>query len=204
MRLINRGDGHLGFPSHGVAQIAIDHVMQPLAARLLFKYLKSVPTAASGINFSELSNKPVDSVKKLHESPSRTLLLHRRGGEEDLVLTTASRAEEVREVVSTTTTLFVALMQHHAEVRELVTDVMPKVFPWVRFLPREDMQAFVVELVDTLEAANSLGTPAPVSQLIGQWRRTAEVHADPRLLAVLRGEHREDLGEVPMPGASAE
>ncbi|MDX8052085.1 hypothetical protein SK571_22075 [Lentzea sp. BCCO 10_0798] len=174
----------------------------PLAARLVFKYFKSMSTVGSGINFSELSNKPVDSVRKLHESPNQTLLLHRRGGEEDLVLTTASRAEEVREVVSTTTTLFIALMQHHAEVRELVTDVMPKVFPWVRFLPREDMQAFVVELVETLEAANSLGTPAPVSQLIGQWRRTAEVHADPRLVAILNRDDDEDFGEVPAPGVT--
>jgi hypothetical protein len=154
--------------------------------------------AASEINFSELSNKPADSVRKLQESPNQTLLVHRRGGEEDLVLTTVSRAEEVREVVSTTTTLFVALMQHHAEVRGLVTDVMPKAFPWVRFLPREDMRAFVVELVETLEAAGSLGTPAPVVQLIAEWRHTAEVYADPRLLDILRGDVG-DLGEVSAP-----
>ncbi|WP_229694240.1 hypothetical protein [Lentzea pudingi] len=173
-----------------------------MAKRLVFKYFESMSTV-SGTNFSELLNKPKDSVRKLHESPAQTLLLHRRDAE-DLVLTTASRAEEVREVVSATTTLFVALMQHHAEVRDLVTEVMPKAFPWVRFLPREDMQAFVVELVDTLEAANSLGTPAPVSQLIGQWRRTAEAHADPKLVAILTGDHGEDFGEVPMPGAAAQ
>jgi hypothetical protein len=160
-----------------------------------------MPIAGSEINFSELSNKPADSVRKLQESPNQTLLVHRRGDEEDLVLTTVSRAEEMREVVSTTTTLFIALMQHHAEVRELVTDVMPKAFPWVRFLPREDMQAFVLELVDTLEAANSLGTPAPVVQLIGAWRRTAEVHADPRLVEILSRDG-EDFGEVPEPGAT--
>ncbi|MBC6449527.1 hypothetical protein [Actinokineospora xionganensis] len=152
----------------------------------------------SEINFSELSNKPADSVRKLQESPNQTLLVHRRGGEEDLVLTTVSRAEEVREVVSTTTALFVALMQNHAEVRGLVADVMPKAFPWVRFLPREDMQAFVVELVETLEAAGSLGTPAPVVQLIAEWRHTAEVYADPGLLDILRRDGG-DLGEVSAP-----
>ncbi|KOV80641.1 hypothetical protein [Nocardia sp. NRRL S-836] len=159
---------------------------------------------ASAINFSELSNKPADSVRKLQESPNQTLLVHRRGDEEDLVLTTAGRAEEVREVISTTTTLFVALMQHSAEVRRLVTEVVPQAFPWVRFLPREDVQAFVVELVDTLEAANSLGAPAPVVNLIGQWRRTAEVHADPRLAEILGRNHEEDFGEVPRPGATTE
>jgi len=156
--------------------------------------------AASEINFSDLSNKPADSVRKLQESPSRTLLVHRRGDEEDLVLTTASRAQEVRDVVSTTTALFVALMQHNDSVRDLVTDVMPTAFPWVRFLPREDMQAFVVELVQTLEAANSLGTPAPVTQLIREWQHTAEVHADPRLLSILR-QDGEDFGDVAAPEA---
>jgi hypothetical protein len=158
-------------------------------------------TTASEINFSELSNKPADSVRKLQESPNQTLLVHRRGDEEDLVLTTASRANEVREVISTTTTLFIALMQHHSEVRDLVADVMPKAFPWVRFLPREDMQAFVVELVETLEAANSLGTPAPVTQLITAWRHTAEVHADPRLVEILSRDGG-DFGEVSEPGVA--
>ena len=160
-----------------------------------------MPTGATEINFSDLSNKPADSVRKLQESPSRTLLVHRRGDEEDLVLTTASRAEEVREVVSTTTALFVALMQHSEGVRDLVTDVLPTALPWVRFLPRKDVQAFVVELVQTLEAADSLGTPAPVVQLISEWQHTAEVHADPRLLAILQ-QDGEDLGDVPEPGAA--
>lgn len=158
-------------------------------------------TAAGEINFSDLSNKPADSVRKLQESPSQTLLVHRRGDEEDLVITTASRAKEVKAVVNTTTNIFIALMQHSDGVRELVTDVMPKAFPWVRFLPREEMQAFVVELVETLEAANSLGTPAPVSNLIAAWQHTAEVYADPRLLGILR-EDGEDFGDVVAPGAA--
>jgi len=160
-----------------------------------------VSAAAFEINFSDLSNKPADSVRKLQESPSRTLLVHRRGDEEDLVLTTAGRAREVREVVSATTALFVALMQHSEGVRNLVTDVMPTAFPWVRFLPREDMQAFAVELVHTLEAAESLSTPAPVTRLISAWQHTAEVYADPRLLATLRQDGG-DFGDVPEPGAA--
>lgn len=77
-------------------------------------------------------------------------------------------------------------MQHSDGVRDLVTDVMPTAFPWVRFPPREDMQAFVVELAQPLEAPNSLGTPAPVTQLIHAWQRTAEIRAVPRLLSILR------------------
>jgi hypothetical protein len=148
------------------------------------------------INFSELSNKPVEAVRKLRDSPTRSVRVHRRGDEEDLVLVTASRADEVREVASTTTALFVALMQSDARARELVTGVMPKAFPWVRFLPKEDLREFVVELIDTLEAADSLGNLAPVTQVIAEWRHTAEIHADPELLAILR-QDGQDFGEVP-------
>jgi uncharacterized protein DUF6247 len=157
-------------------------------------------TSPPEINFSELSNKPVEAVRKLRESPTRSVRVRRRGDDEDLVLMTAGRADEVREVVSTTTALFVALMQTDARARELVTGVMPKAFPWVRFLPKEDLREFVVELVNTLEAADSLGNLAPVTQVIAGWRHTAEVHADPELLAILR-QDGQDFGEVPEPTA---
>lgn len=164
-------------------------------------------STAAEINFSELSNKPADSVRKLQAAPNQTLLVRRRGGEEDLVLTTASRAEEVREVVSFTTSLFVVLLQHSKEVSALIADVMPAVFPWVRFLPPEEKEHFAVEIVETLEAAKSLGTPAPVIQLITEWRHTAEVWADPRLVEHFTRDHGEDdddedFGEAPEPGAT--
>ncbi|WP_028663064.1 hypothetical protein [Saccharomonospora halophila] len=156
---------------------------------------------APEVNFSELSNKPVETVRKLQQSTSRSLRVHRRGAEdEDLLLTTVSRAEQVAEVASTTTKLFLALMEHDDRTRTLVTDVVPRAFPWVRFLPKEGVRQFVVELVETLEAADSLENPAPVAHLVAAWRSTAEVHADPELLAVLKRDGA-DSGAVPEPPA---
>ena len=156
---------------------------------------------AAEINFSELSNKPADSVRDLQAAPNQTLLVHRRGDEEDLVLTTASRAEQVREVVSFTTSLFVALIRHSEEARGMITELTPTVFPWVRFLPPEEREHFIVGLVEILEASNSLGTPAPVVQLITEWKHTAEVGADPRLVEIFtRDDGEGDDEEVPGPG----
>ncbi|MFD4253194.1 hypothetical protein [Amycolatopsis thermoflava] len=133
---------------------------------------------------------------------ARTLRVHRRAAdEEDLVLTTSSRAEQADEAASATTRLFLALMKHDDQIRSLVTEVVPEAFPWVRFLPREDVQAFVVELVDALEGAEALRNPAPVAQVITSWRHTAEAHADPELLAVLQCDG-DDFGPVPAPGAA--
>jgi len=156
-----------------------------------------MPTPAPEINFSDLSNKPVEAVRKLQASPSRSLRIRRRG-EEDLVLTTAGRAAQCTEAASATTKLFLALMQHDDRVRSLVTEVIPTAFPWVRFLPKQDVQAFVVELVAVLEGAESLQSPAPVAQVVTAWQHTAEVYADPELLTILR-QDGEDFGPVPMP-----
>lgn len=149
----------------------------------------------SEVLFSELVNKPKDTVAKLGQS--RDLRLRRRDAE-DLVLTTAARAEQNSEVVSATTRMFVALMQHDEHARALLLDVIPEAFPWVRFLPRADVQAFLVELVETLRAVEELDSPAPVVQVITEWRHTAEIHADPELLATLTRDG-EDHGAVPAP-----
>src|SRR6266540_3872220 len=105
------------------------------------------------VNFSDLSNKPLETVRKLQRSPTRSLRVHRRGDEEDLVLTTASRAEQVDEAMTATTRLFVALMEQ-PQVVTLVTEILPVAFPWVRFLPKEDVQGFVIDLVGTMKAAD--------------------------------------------------
>lgn len=103
-------------------------------------------------------------------------------------------------MVSATTRMFVALMQRDEAARSLLVDVVPEAFPWVRFLATQDVRAFVLELVETLRAADSLDNPAPVVQVIAAWQHTAEVHADPDLAArihLLEG----DLGPVPAPAA---
>jgi hypothetical protein len=157
---------------------------------------KTVPVE---VTFSDLIQRPTDTVAKLAEPHSRRLHVRRRDAE-DLVLTTAARAEQDSELASATTRMFVALMKQDDGVRTLVTSVIPEAFPWVRFLPTEDVRAFVVELVETLKAAEDLDNPAPVVQVITEWRHTAEVHADPELLAILR-QPAQDFGPVPPPTA---
>ncbi|MFI6432913.1 hypothetical protein [Rhodococcus oryzae] len=152
------------------------------------------------VSFSDLQLRGKATVERLHRSPSQSLLVRRRDAE-DLVLTTAARAEQEHVAASATTRMFVALMRRDNAARELVTEVMPDVFPWVAFLSREEVQQFVVELVATLRAAESIDNPAPVVQVIESWRHTAEVLADPALAAILTGSTDDDFGVVPAPVA---
>lgn len=126
--------------------------------------------------------------------------MHRRDGE-DLVLTTAARASQDHEMVGIAVRLLVAIVNDPATRSRHLIDLLTQVFPWVRFLPEEDRIQFIQELVDVMAASKDLGTPAPVLQVVTEWRHTAEVHADPDLAAVLGRGTTDDLGSAPAPPA---
>ncbi|MFI9385329.1 hypothetical protein [Kutzneria sp. NPDC052558] len=159
-------------------------------------------TAMPEAPFSELINKPKDTVAKLASTPKQKLRLKRRDSA-DLLLTTVERAEQDGEVLSATTRIFVALIAKDAAARTLLTEVIPEAFPWVRFLPKQDVQQFLVELVETLRAAEDLDNLAPVAQLIVEWKHTAEVHSDPELKRALTHDLG-DLGSLLPPEATTE
>lgn len=148
--------------------------------------------------FSDLINKPKDTVAKLKQAPRERLRLRRRD-DEDLVLTTAARVEQEAVAESIATRMFVAMMQTDPGVRTLVTQVVPEVFPWVRYLPAESVREFVVELVESLRATDELDTKAPVAVVIAAWKHTAEIYADPELFKAMTQTEHGDFGPVPPP-----
>jgi hypothetical protein len=155
-------------------------------------------TSMQDVTWSDLLQQPRDTVAKLEQGGERALRVHRRDGE-DLVLTTAARATQDHEMVGIAVRLLVAIMNDPATRSRHLIDLLPKVFPWVRFLPDDDAIRFVQELVDVMSASEELETPAPVLQVVTEWRHTAEVHADPELAAALRRGTTDDLGPVPAP-----
>ncbi|WP_234421976.1 MULTISPECIES: hypothetical protein [unclassified Streptomyces] len=54
----------------------------------------------------------------------------------------------------------------------------------------------------TASGAVALDNLAPIALLLTQWRHSAEVYADPALLAILTRDHEGDLGPVPAPGTA--
>lgn len=153
---------------------------------------------APEVSFSDLQLRGKAVADQLRRTPGQSLVVRRRDAD-DLVLTTAERAEQEHTVSTATTRMFVALMRRDGAARQLVTDVLPDAFPWVEFLPRDDVQAFVVELVTVLRASEAIDNPAPVVAVIEAWRHTAMVFADPELAAVLAGPTDSDFGAVPEP-----
>jgi len=148
------------------------------------------------VPFSQLVQHPKDTMAKLEESPRRRIRLDRRDGE-DLILESAARAEAEDEVLSMASRMFVSLVKHDPGARALLLS-LSDVFPWVRFLPAEDVRAFLVELIETIRACADLGNMAAIAPVLAAWQGTAEIYSDPKLLkaatAPLDGI---DYGDVP-------
>jgi hypothetical protein len=131
------------------------------------------------IPFSQLVQHPKDTMAKLEGSPRRRLRLDRRDGE-DLILESAARAEAEDKALGVASRLFFHLVKNDDGARALLF-ALPEVFPWVRFLPTEDVRAFLVELVDTMHACEALGNVAALGPVVAAWQNTAEIYSDPEL-----------------------
>jgi hypothetical protein len=153
------------------------------------------------VTFTDLLQRPTETIDKLKATRRRALLVHRRGTEDDLVLTTASRSAQDDQLVEVATRLLRAIMSDPVVRSSHLLDLVPQVFPWLRFLPSGDRIEFVGELIAVMDASSDIDSPAPVLQLIAEWRNTAQIYADPELLAVLRSEVIHDAGAVPAPPA---
>lgn len=160
-------------------------------------------TVMEEIPFSQLVQHPKDTMTKLEENPRRRIKLDRRDGE-DLILESAARAEAEDQALSMASQMFVSLIKHDSGARALLLS-LSDVFPWVRFLPTDDVREFLVELVETIRACSDLGNVAAIATVVSAWRNTAEIYSDPELLraatAPLEGT---DFGVVPSPDANNE
>jgi hypothetical protein len=147
---------------------------------------------ADEVPFSELMRKQSEVADKA--AHGKGVLLRRRN-EDDLVLMSAAHAESTANGFSVASRMFVSLMKHDAGARELLM-VLPDVFPWVRYLPEEDVREFLVDLVQTIHACDDLDNLAPLEVAVAAWRSTAEVYADPKLRAALTEGELDDHGRV--------
>ncbi|MEU0547241.1 hypothetical protein [Micromonospora sp. NPDC005979] len=147
------------------------------------------------VPFSELLRQPAETTERL--TRARAVRLRRRDAA-DLVLMSADRAAAEGEVVDLTARLLASVVRRDPT---LVREALPTVLPWVRFLPPEDREQMAIEFVETAEAAAAVGNTAALSQLLSEWRHSAEIHADPDLHRVLAAPSFDDFGAVPRPTA---
>jgi hypothetical protein len=137
---------------------------------------------------------PQDGIRELAKSD---VVLRRRGASA-LRLTQAYRDEDFAAAFEAMARVLQSLAAHHPEaMREAALDA----FSWVSFLPPMDRGRFLSEFTRALLGAAELDIYAPVSQLLVEWRATAEVHGDPRLARRLAALVAADGESVPEPSS---
>lgn len=129
--------------------------------------------------FSDLLRHPNDVTDDLDTSD----VVLRRRDEPDLRLTRADRDADRTDAFRALARTFRNLALHN---RATFTIAVTDAFSWVAFLSAADRSRFIDEFATVVAAAAELDNFEPMTQLVREWRATAEVHADPRLARRLR------------------
>lgn len=142
--------------------------------------------------FSDLLRHPNDVAGDLEEGD----VVLRRRDEPDLWLSRADREEARAEAFAAVTRAFRNLAVHSPDA---LAAALGEAFSWTEFLPVRDRRRFVEEFSRVVTAAAELDNVAPLTQLLREWRATAEVHADPALARRLRRKLEAAGGPVALP-----
>ena len=116
------------------------------------------------------------------------------------MLQSAERAAREDEVIDVSARLLAEFV-HDVDGALILRRILPQALPWVTFLPTKAVDELAAELVATLRAAVSIDNLWPVSQLLVEWRHTAEIYADPVLYTAATRTLGDDGGPVPRPEA---
>jgi len=138
------------------------------------------PVRAKEWQFSDLLRRPKDVARDVEDGD----VLLRRRGEPDLCLLRADRERDRAEVFAAVARALRNLAVHSPAA---LTGALEDAFPWMDLLPAKDRRLFADEFSRVVIAAADLDNMAPLTQLLREWRATAEVYADPRLARRLRG-----------------
>jgi hypothetical protein len=142
--------------------------------------------------FSDLLRHPKDVTSEVDDSD----VLLRRRDEPDLRLSRADREFERSQAFSAMARAFRNLASHSPGT---LGDALGDAFGWLEFLPVADRRLFADEFARVVTAAAELDNYGPLSQLVLEWRATAEVHADPKLARRLRRPVEAGGDPVPVP-----
>lgn len=112
------------------------------------------------------------------------VVLSQRGGE-PLLLSSLRRREGDRHAVAALAHLLAHALKNQDLVTVLTASLVDE-YPWLEFLPEHERAAFLGEFFRVLRASATVDRFTAFDQMIEAWKSTAEIYADPELLARLR------------------
>lgn len=129
--------------------------------------------------FSDLLRRPKEVTDDLEAGD----VLLRRRDEPDLRLSRADRETHRVEAFAAMGRTLRNLAVHNPAA---LSDALADALPWIEFLPASDRRLFLDEFTRVVTAAAAVDNYEPLTQIVREWRATAEVHADPKLARRLR------------------
>lgn len=129
--------------------------------------------------FSDLLRRPKEVTDDVEDGD----VLLRRRDEPDLRLT---RADREAQRADTFMAIGRALRNLATNNPAALDDALGEAFPWMEFLPVGDRRLFLDEFSRVITAAAVVDSYESLSQVVREWRSTAEIHADPKLARRLR------------------
>lgn len=142
--------------------------------------------------FSDLLRQPNDVIEDLSDGD---VVLRRRGAP-PLRLTFADRDQDRADAYAMLARTLRNLAVHQPEV---LAATIADEFAWTELLPAADREQFVYEFTRAITAAADIDTFTALSQLLTEWKSTAEIHGDPQLVANLAGPLAADGAHVESP-----
>ena len=142
--------------------------------------------------FSEFLRHPNAVVADLAE---HDVLLRRRNAPALRLIRADHHSDRTQTFESTARLLRNIAAHNPAALHEALLDS----FAWAKFLPSDARDRFARELTETLLAAATVDVFLPVTQLVREWKATAEIHADPGLLGQLTRPVQATGDAVPRP-----
>jgi hypothetical protein len=131
---------------------------------------------------TEFARNPNRALKKIERGD---IILRRTKGKGSIRVSLESRARAASTGMGDMARVLALLIQTLQLSSSALVEALTTHYPWVRFLPERDRAEFVREFLETMKACASINNFSRIEAVVNAWRSSAEIHADPELLAHL-------------------
>jgi hypothetical protein len=148
------------------------------------------PPPEEGDTLTDFLHRPARVLKKVGKED---VVLRRRGKPsirlslETRQISTAAASAAVLARAEEAASILSAALDGVSGLAARLPELLARRYAWIRFLPTDGRRTFAREYVETLQACASIGNTARLDEMLCSWKATAEIHADPALLAKLTG-----------------
>jgi len=117
--------------------------------------------------------------------------LNRRDGS-DVMLVKTSREKSIRESLNMSV-MTLATLARVSALRPKLLDAFVEALPWTSWLNGKDRGLFFEDFIKTAQSCHAVGQYEALEKLLMQWKRSAEISNNPKLVTILNAPRSKEL-----------